>query len=499
MTKQEVINLINQFIIENGNNEITAEVLNPILRAIINQPNDLIGDFNNTPIQGLTVVDKINALSSMIGNVSGVQIYTGALPPDQSPPTTFNIGDFYAQFSATYLGLWQFDGNTWVRQGNIINDGAVDSSLTWSSQKITDIINNKDGILSIGDLEINGNLLTIPAAATWRIAGITYSNQNSVTLSIPYTAIGYERLDNLVANTNNTFEIVQGVPTNGIAVKPLDQPNKVTVTTISVTDATINNQNDATNFIKKDEQVFYNSNINSSGVIGIAGAIGLNAYNLKITSALAPATSISNIIFSNNFEGKRILIWNATNANIQIVSGQTFIQNVTITPNQIIEFIYSGGKLYLEGGVGGATEKRTFTKEGVWSVTNANTGIYTSLNNGSATNYSQSTTYSNPSQLIGYNGGFWQFNFPKAVRLAKISCESAVVGGYSFAIVKGTSFIHSEPSGKALLYNKDTSMQSFIEEPNNVIINAGEYIKIFFKNQTTTGNNGHFILTFEEI
>jgi hypothetical protein len=42
MTLQDILNLINAEIVANGNQEITADVLRPILEAMIQQPNDLM-------------------------------------------------------------------------------------------------------------------------------------------------------------------------------------------------------------------------------------------------------------------------------------------------------------------------------------------------------------------------------------------------------------------------------------------------------------------------
>src|SRR5690606_34965549 len=48
----------------NGNNEITANVLNPILIAMLQQPNDLIGDFDDSTIAGATLIEKLEALKT---------------------------------------------------------------------------------------------------------------------------------------------------------------------------------------------------------------------------------------------------------------------------------------------------------------------------------------------------------------------------------------------------------------------------------------------------
>jgi hypothetical protein len=65
MTQAQVIALIQQWIVANGNNEITANVLRPILEAMVNQPNNLIGDLAELEtIDNDTLVDAINSLLS---------------------------------------------------------------------------------------------------------------------------------------------------------------------------------------------------------------------------------------------------------------------------------------------------------------------------------------------------------------------------------------------------------------------------------------------------
>ena len=88
-TPQDLINLINASIITNGNNEITAIVLNPILIDIVTQYDDLIGDLNNllTTDQSSLVnaINEVFSINTGLTNViegSGISIdYTDAKNP----------------------------------------------------------------------------------------------------------------------------------------------------------------------------------------------------------------------------------------------------------------------------------------------------------------------------------------------------------------------------------------------------------------------------------
>ncbi len=64
MTLQDILNLINAEIVANGNQEITADVLRPILEAMIQQPNDLIGDLGD--LQTSDISNIVNAINSIL-------------------------------------------------------------------------------------------------------------------------------------------------------------------------------------------------------------------------------------------------------------------------------------------------------------------------------------------------------------------------------------------------------------------------------------------------
>lgn len=82
MTRQQVLDLIDQEIITNHNELITAVVLNPVLDAIVNQINDKVGD-----LQDLSTSDKssiVNAINEVVTNYEDfLNLFTNELgaPP----------------------------------------------------------------------------------------------------------------------------------------------------------------------------------------------------------------------------------------------------------------------------------------------------------------------------------------------------------------------------------------------------------------------------------
>lgn len=114
-----VLGQINTYIVANGNNEITANVLNPILALMLDFSNNNIGDLDTlTTDENNSVVEAINSLKQNFDDLvnNGVQLYTGVDDPNVTPPTTYNYADFYMQLDIDSLPvkLWQWNGFVWT-------------------------------------------------------------------------------------------------------------------------------------------------------------------------------------------------------------------------------------------------------------------------------------------------------------------------------------------------------------------------------------------------
>lgn len=125
MTEAQVIAMIQQYIVENHNEEITANVLRPILEAMVSQPNDLIGDLDSlTTTYKNDLVGAINEVHTLSQN--GLTIHYGTDLPNDTPPAGQDLGDFYAQIDNTdIVSFWQYNGNEWVE---IKEDTGIDPS-----------------------------------------------------------------------------------------------------------------------------------------------------------------------------------------------------------------------------------------------------------------------------------------------------------------------------------------------------------------------------------
>lgn len=140
MTRQEVIDMIRLFIIQNNNREITADVLRPILEAILNQPNALIGLLSNLQTADTTsLVSAINEINNKIG--SGVKVFTGSDNPNIVPPGNYNVGDFYLRTFDNLL--YQYDGIIWTAKGQPYGSASLDSNGNILIDQIPDLYINK--------------------------------------------------------------------------------------------------------------------------------------------------------------------------------------------------------------------------------------------------------------------------------------------------------------------------------------------------------------------
>lgn len=118
-TYETALSQINTYIVANGNNEITANVLNPVLKSMLDFANNNIGDLDTlTTDEKNTIVEAINSLKENFDNLvnNGVQLYTGINNPNDTSPPTYNYADFYMQVDIDSLPvkLWQWNGFVWT-------------------------------------------------------------------------------------------------------------------------------------------------------------------------------------------------------------------------------------------------------------------------------------------------------------------------------------------------------------------------------------------------
>lgn len=227
---QQAIELINQWIITNGNNEITADVLRPILLAMVQASEDVTGDpsdLNTSANENLVAaINEINQALATINN-GGVKLYTGTADPNDTPPVSFNNADFYMQVDGSNnpMILFQYNGFEWIPNGGNAS--------------------NPDMIISMDEPTLTVDIYHIESGATWRINDMVFTNSADFDSVIAPASEGYQRFDIVVARANNLFNRITGVETllDSPASVPTLPANTILVSTIYVTEDTFDFDN----------------------------------------------------------------------------------------------------------------------------------------------------------------------------------------------------------------------------------------------------------------
>jgi len=114
MTVQQLLTLIDDNILTNNNNEITAVILNPVLKDMVTQINGLTGDLGDLSVEASNLVEAINNIS-IPDSTDGIQVFTGVDNPNENPPASYSPADMYVRtLNATPIGLYIFTGVSWV-------------------------------------------------------------------------------------------------------------------------------------------------------------------------------------------------------------------------------------------------------------------------------------------------------------------------------------------------------------------------------------------------
>lgn len=148
-TYSEALQKINTYIVANGNNEITANVLNPILKIMLDFANNTIGNLEDlTTDEKENIVAAINSLKENIENINtnSVQLYTEVYNPNTTPPASFKYADFYMQldFSTSEpIKLWQWNGFEWKDYSDVPSTDSdnVENNSTVTGSSVTDALN----------------------------------------------------------------------------------------------------------------------------------------------------------------------------------------------------------------------------------------------------------------------------------------------------------------------------------------------------------------------
>jgi len=153
-----------------------------------------------------------------------------------------NLTTAYNQLITQARSIPELPPQTPLYTGSLLQayNGSISQKIT--VQQIIDaaLSVRQNQLLSIGTITVAGNDLTIPAGATWLINNVNYSNPSNIVINVPYAEDGNTRTDIIVADELNNMYRVNGPETGGISPAPNVPLNTVLVTTVNVTDDSIN-------------------------------------------------------------------------------------------------------------------------------------------------------------------------------------------------------------------------------------------------------------------
>ncbi len=246
-TYATVISQIETYIVANANNEITANVLNPILKVITDFANNTIGNLTTlTTTDTDTIVGAINSLKIAFENLqnNGVQLSTGYADPNVTPPASYGYGDFYMELDISDdspLQLWQWNGTEWTTYSSVYTKAEIDyllSNYYTKSELLTQI-----GLLTGGENELieKGfnhveNFDWFVFAQVYRFNGIVTENlvTDTIRLDPAPTTTNFKRFDVIVFNDNFTFSVVKGDEGLNPAIPKIDIKTQIQLTVILV-------------------------------------------------------------------------------------------------------------------------------------------------------------------------------------------------------------------------------------------------------------------------
>lgn len=119
-----------------------------------------------------------------------------------------------------------------------INDDLISNSHTWSSSYISQLL-NIDRFLTRGNITTIDTEVFLSTGYKWIISQFEYENTVPWSYDIPTTSPGMLRRDIIVADTNNSFYVVEGDESSTNPIAPQTPPNTLLVTIIPVYDGGI--------------------------------------------------------------------------------------------------------------------------------------------------------------------------------------------------------------------------------------------------------------------
>lgn len=196
-----------------------------------------------------------------------------------------------------------------------------------------------DGFLSFGSLTRNVNEIDISIGYTWRLNGNEYGNLVDYNFVIESAATGDSRVDIIVANPDNTFEIIQGQPSagTGTAIAEATPIGSLFLTSIDIYEDNISDpENPFIGELYVEKKEYGSFNVFDSGDLGTIVLNGIHSRFDLIGDIANGVTSIGSMSRNGTnykeYPGKTLYIsnFNQTEEDCGIINDDVTADSVLI-------------------------------------------------------------------------------------------------------------------------------------------------------------------------
>lgn len=191
MNEQQIIDIIVNAIVANNNNEITADVLRPVLTDMATQINGLVGALADLDTTDKTsIVNAINEIKNESGG-TGATVFSGTTNPnDSAPPSGIALGDYYNRTSGgSTIEFYIWNGNQFVLLVNLSPDGIVDNQVSSNSVDLVLFTPETNTIIYTGTNPSAQIILPLATSFQWREINIVNRFAGTINTSISYIDI----------------------------------------------------------------------------------------------------------------------------------------------------------------------------------------------------------------------------------------------------------------------------------------------------------------------
>jgi len=101
-----------------------------------------------------------------------------------------------------------------------------------------DVDSSSKMFTQLGEITQDGNEITVSAGFAWEINNVPYSNAEDQVFEIQEEEEGIQRID-VIYTSGNAFAIIEGQPSNGVAVKPQIPNGSLELTSVNVSGSSI--------------------------------------------------------------------------------------------------------------------------------------------------------------------------------------------------------------------------------------------------------------------